>query len=187
MVRLTRIYTKTGDDGSTGLADGSRRAKYDPRIVAYGTIDEANSALGIARLYLDEHLHAIIARLQNDLFDLGAELASPGKSAGLQITAAQVSRLESEIDLLNADLEPLNSFVLPGGTPGAAQLHLARTILRRAERQIIELADKNGEEISLPLRHFINRASDLVFVAARWANNLGKDDITWKPGANRQT
>lgn len=185
MVRLTKIYTKTGDDGLTGLVDGSRRPKYDLRVVAYGTVDEANAALGLAALYLEPPLSDMIKRLQNDLFDLGAELASPGETPRLHITPQQVERLERDIDTLNADLQPLDSFVLPGGHAGAAHLHLARTILRRAERQIVELADKNGEELGHPLRQYINRASDFVFVAARWANNRGRDDVLWQPGAGR--
>lgn len=185
MVRLTKIYTKTGDDGLTGLVDGSRRPKYDLRVIAYGTIDEANAALGIAAVYLEPPLRDMILRLQNDLFDLGAELANPSEIRSLRITAQQVERLERDIDLLNADLQPLDSFVLPGGNAAAAQLHLARTILRRAERQIVELADKNGEDLGQPLRQYINRASDFVFVAARWANNRGQDDILWQPGAGQ--
>lgn len=196
MVRLTKIYTRTGDDGSTGLADGSRRPKNDPRIAAYGTVDEANAALGLALLTLDAPVRDIIARLQNDLFDLGADLATPLPASlsdeepeepapALRIIAAQVARLEAEIDDLNASLSPLTSFILPGGTAAAGYLHLARTILRRAEREMITIMTERDEKISDPARQFINRASDLLFVAARMANNGGKSDILWIPGAHR--
>lgn len=196
MVRLTKIYTRTGDDGSTGLADGSRRPKNDPRIAAYGTVDEANAVLGLALLTLDAPVRDIIARLQNDLFDLGADLATPLPASlsdeepeepapALRIIAAQVARLEAEIDDLNASLSPLTSFILPGGTAAAGYLHLARTILRRAEREMITIMTERDEKISDPARQFINRASDLLFVAARMANNGGKSDILWIPGAHR--
>ncbi len=191
MVKLTKIYTRTGDDGSTGLADGSRRAKNDPRIAAYGTLDEANAALGLALLSLDRPVKPIIARLQNDLFDLGADLATPEfddaekEKMALRITPAQVQRLEQEIDQLNADLSPLTSFVLPGGSAAAAHLHVARTILRRAERDMIAITQRSDETISAAARQFINRASDLLFVAARMANDHGKNDILWVPGAHR--
>jgi len=187
LVRLTKIYTKTGDDGATSLADGARRPKNDARIKAYGTIDEANSALGIAKLYIEPPLSDIIEALQNDLFDVGADLATPEGSIenALRVTDAQVRRIEAEIDQLNTDLKPLNSFVLPGGTHGAAYLHLARTILRRAEREIIEMQENQEEKASLTLCQFVNRASDLAFVAARWANNKGASDVLWRPAQNQ--
>jgi cob(I)alamin adenosyltransferase len=191
MVKLTRIYTKTGDQGETSLADGTRRHKNDLRVAAYGAVDEANSALGIARIHAEGRIQEIIERLQNDLFDLGAELATPEDEQTtepsphrLAISAKQVSRLEEEIDLLNKDLEPLSSFILPGGTPAAAYLHLARTILRRAERDMIAMELLNNEKIGENAKQFINRASDLAFVAARWANNQGTSDVLWQVGAN---
>jgi cob(I)alamin adenosyltransferase len=195
MVKLNKIYTRTGDDGSTGLASGPRRVKYDLRVSAYGSVDETNSALGIAALHVDEwpELAQMIFRIQNDLFDLGADLATPddGKPLGyepLRIVATQVSRLEEEIDLLNANLEPLKSFVLPGGSPASAYLHLARTTSRRAEREMVELARMSGEVVSAPALHYINRLSDFLFVAARYTNQTGvaaKGDILWVPGQNR--
>lgn len=191
MVKLNKIYTKTGDDGSTGLASGERRSKCDPRVEAYGDVDEANSAIGLARLSASAHpeLDSMLARIQNDLFDLGADLATPpsDKPLGyepLRIVAAQVTRLEEEIDRLNARLSPLRSFVLPGGSPAAAALHLARAVARRAERRMVALAAE-GETVSAPALQFINRLSDFLFVAARIANNDGKDDVLWRPGQNR--
>ena len=186
MVVLNRIYTRTGDDGTTALASGERRKKYDLRIAAYGTTDEANAAIGIARLHLanEAALDAMLARIQNDLFDVGADLCLRGTER-LRIVDSQVSRLESEIDLLNKDLKPLTSFVLPGGTPAAAYLHLARTICRRAERLIVELADQEGEAIAAPLIKYVNRLSDFLFVASRYANDKGVRDVLWVPGANR--
>jgi cob(I)alamin adenosyltransferase len=186
MVVLNRIYTRTGDDGTTALASGERRKKYDLRIAAYGTTDETNAAIGIARLHLagQPELDAMLARIQNDLFDVGADLCLPG-SERLRIIDGQVSRLEGEIDLLNKDLKPLESFVLPGGNPAAAYLHLARTICRRAERLIVELADQEGEAISAPLIKYVNRLSDFLFVASRFANDKGGRDVLWVPGANR--
>ncbi len=191
MVKLNKIYTRTGDDGTTGLADGARRAKNDPRVEAYGDIDEANSAVGLARLSTRElpDLDAMLERIQNDLFDLGADLATPAsdKPLGyepLRVVAAQVERLEREIDALNARLEPLRSFVLPGGSPAAAGLHLARAITRRAERRMVDL-QRLGEELGAPALAYVNRLSDFLFVAARIANDEGKADILWKPGANR--
>ncbi len=186
MVVLNRIYTRTGDDGTTALANGERRKKYDPRIAAYGTTDEANAAIGIARLHLagDRTLDAMLARVQNDLFDVGADLCLPGNDR-LRVAEAQVSRLEREIDELNKDLKPLDSFVLPGGTPAAAYLHLARTICRRAERLIVELADQKGEQVSPTLIRYMNRLSDFLFVAGRFANDKGAHDVLWVPGANR--
>lgn len=188
MVKLTKIYTRSGDDGSTALADGTRRAKHDARIAAYGTVDETNAAIGMARLHTaaDADLDALLARLQNDLFDLGADLATPETDAfeALRIVPAQVARLEAEIDRLNEKLDPLDSFVLPGGSPAAAHLHLARTLMRRAERDVSAAADA-GETFNEAARHYLNRASDLLFVAARFANDHGKNDVKWVPGAHR--
>jgi len=195
MVVLNKIYTKTGDDGSTGLSTGERRPKYDLRISAYGTIDEANAAIGIARLHTGAdpelvELDAMLARIQNDLFDLGADLCTPdtGEDLGwepLRIVDSQVARLEAEIDTLNADLKPLRSFVLPGGRPAAAYLHLARTVIRRAERLMVELAGTEGETVSAPAMKYANRASDFLFVASRWANDKGSDEVLWVKGQNR--
>ena len=193
MVVLTKIYTRTGDDGSTALGDGERRPKYDLRITAYGTVDEANAAIGVARHTLGpEHaaLDAMLARIQNDLFDLGADLCMPDRGQPLayeplRIVEAQVSRLEAEIDQMNSELRPLTSFVLPGGTAGAAALHLARTICRRAERHITELAAQDNEPVSKPGLKYINRLSDLLFVASRYVNDKGRRDSLWQPGQNR--
>jgi cob(I)alamin adenosyltransferase len=191
MVKLNKIYTRTGDDGSTGLASGERRAKHDARVEAYGDVDEANSAIGLARLSTaaTPELDAMLERIQNDMFDLGADLATPPSDQPLgyeplRIVMAQVTRLEEEIDALNARLSPLRSFVLPGGSPASAALHLARAISRRAERRMVALA-ASGEEVSAPALQFINRLSDFLFVAARVANNDGAGDILWKPGQNR--
>jgi cob(I)alamin adenosyltransferase len=191
MVVLNRIYTRTGDDGSTALGSGERRPKFDLRIAAYGTVDETNAAIGIARLHLgsEAEVDAILARVQNDLFDLGADLAVPEKGGGdkqrLRIIDSQVDRLEADIDKLNAELSPLKSFVLPGGAPAAAHLHLARTICRRAERHVVELAARKDEQVSAPAVHYLNRLSDLLFVAARYVNGRGSRDVLWVPGANR--
>jgi cob(I)alamin adenosyltransferase len=188
MVRLTRIYTRTGDAGLTGLASGERVAKYDLRVAAYGAVDETNACLGLARLHLkdDAVLDGILARAQNDLFDLGADLATTGEQPGaLRIVDSQVSRLEREIDLLNGALSPLNSFILPGGSPAAAHLHLARTVCRRAERDAVELASGSEARIGAPALKYLNRLSDLLFVAARWANDKGKADVLWAPAATR--
>jgi cob(I)alamin adenosyltransferase len=191
MVKLNKIYTRTGDDGSTGLASGERRAKHDARVEAYGDVDETNSAIGLARLSTAAmpELDAMLERIQNDMFDLGADLATPPSDQPLgyeplRIVIAQVARLEEEIDALNARLEPLRSFVLPGGSPAAAALHLARAISRRAERRMVALA-ASGEEVSAPALQFINRLSDFLFVAARVANHDGAGDVLWKPGQNR--
>jgi cob(I)alamin adenosyltransferase len=191
MVKLNKIYTRTGDDGDTGLADGSRRAKCDPRIDAFGDIDEANSAIGVARLATGAlpELDAMLERIQNDLFDLGADLATPpnDKPLGyepLRIIPAQVARLEQEIDALNARLTPLHSFVLPGGAPAAAGLHLARAVTRRAERRMVELLG-HGESVGAAALAYVNRLSDFLFVAARIANDEGRADILWRPGAHR--
>lgn len=192
MVRLNKIYTRTGDDGTTALVSGPRRLKHDLRVDAYGTIDEVNSAIGVARLHTQSlsELHAMLLRIQNDLFDLGADLAAPdtGETLSyepLRVIEAQVTRIESEIDQLNAGLAPLKSFILPGGTQAAAHLHLARTIARRAERIMVELSRFEGETIDPPALKYINRLSDFLFVAARFANDGGKADILWVPGKNR--
>ena len=192
MVALNRIYTRTGDDGTTALGTGERRKKYDLRIAAYGTLDEANAAIGIARLHTDGDaaFDAALARIQNDLFDVGADLTMPGKGKGpggarLTVTAAQVTWLEREIDRLNAELAPLKSFILPGGGAAAAYLHLARTICRRAERLIAELKDKKDETVTPEVLKYVNRLSDFLFVAARYANDKGRRDVLWQPGQNR--
>lgn len=193
MVVLNKIYTKTGDDGTTALGSGDRRAKYDLRVTAYGTVDEANSAIGIARLETakgDGTLDPMLARVQNDLFDLGADLATPDTGEPLEyeplrITSHQVEKLEAAIDELNDRLKPLRSFVLPGGSAASAHLHLARTIIRRAERCVCELAAMENEVVSEPAVLYLNRLSDFLFVAARVANNDGKSDVLWVPGANR--
>ena len=192
MVKLNKIYTRTGDDGTTGLGSGERRKKYDLRVAAYGTLDETNAAIGIARLHTtsDVTLDAALSRIQNDLFDVGADLCTPGKGRGpdgarLTVTQAQVDWLESEIDRLNDELAPLKSFVLPGGTPAAAYLHLARTICRRAERLIAELKDKRGEVVGDEVLKYVNRLSDFLFVASRHANGKGARDVLWQPGHNR--
>lgn len=189
MVRLDKIVTKAGDGGKTRLATGEPVSKASARVKAYGAVDEANSAIGVARLHTtaDAVLDPILDRAQNDLFDLGADLATPHAAEmtfePLRIQESQTLRLESEIDLLNDKLAPLTSFILPGGTPAAAHLHVARSIMRRAEREIVALAD--AEEISPEAVKYANRLSDLLFVAARWANDHGRADLLWKPGANR--
>lgn len=193
MVRLTRIYTRGGDAGETSLGSGDRVAKHDLRVAAYGTVDEANGAIGLARLHTgdDADIDAMLERIQNDLFDLGADLCTPEgddrtarKSEGaLRIVEAQVTRLESEIDAINEDLAPLESFILPGGTPAAAHLHMARTIVRRAERLMTELAA--GEPVNPHALKYINRLSDHLFVLGRHLNDGGRADILWKPGENR--
>ena len=186
MVVLNRIYTRTGDSGTTALANGERRKKSDLRIAAYGTSDETNATIGIARLHAagDPLLDGMLARIQNDLFDVGADLCLPGHER-LRVSDAQVTRLEHEIDLLNQDIAPLDSFVLPGGSPAAAYLHLARTVCRRAERLMVELGDKPGEIVSPPAIRYMNRLSDFLFVASRWANDKGARDVKWVPGQNR--
>jgi cob(I)alamin adenosyltransferase len=192
LVVLNKIYTRTGDDGTTALGTGERRKKYDLRISAYGTLDEVNAVIGIARLHTanDPALDAALSRIQNDLFDVGADLCTPGKGRGpggarLTVTAVQVTWLESEIDGLNAGIAPLKSFILPGGSPAAAYLHLARTVCRRAERLIAELADKADESVTPEVLKYVNRLSDYLFVAARHANDKGTRDVLWKPGQNR--
>jgi len=190
MVTLNRIYTRTGDDGTTALGSGERRAKYDLRISAYGTVDETNAAVGVARLHLTDapELDAMLGRIQNDLFDLGADLAVPereGKAERLRVLSTQVDRLERDIDTLNAKLAPLTSFILPGGSPAAAYLHVARTICRRAERVMVGLAAQPNEKVSPPAIQYINRLSDFLFVAARVVNDNGARDVLWVPGQNR--
>ncbi|MBC7283723.1 cob(I)yrinic acid a,c-diamide adenosyltransferase [Hoeflea sp.] len=192
MVKLNKIYTRTGDDGTTGLASGDRRSKYDLRIEAYGTVDETNAVIGMARLHTSSMpaLDAMLMRIQNDCFDLGADLATPDTGEKLEyeplrIVDSQVNRIEADIDTLNADLEPLRSFVLPGGTEAAAHLHLARTVARRAERLMVELADQDSEIVNPAAIRFINRLSDFFFVAARWVNDQGRADVLWVPGKNR--
>jgi cob(I)alamin adenosyltransferase len=191
MVVLNKIYTKTGDDGSTGLGNGERRKKFDLRVTSYGTVDETNACIGMARMHTEtgSDMDAALMRIQNDLFDLGADLATPDDGKPLEyeplrVTDAQVTRIEKEIDELNAQLDPLRSFVLPGGSPLATNLHLARTVARRAERLIVELSGEE-ENISKACALYMNRISDYLFVAARAANNLGKDDVLWVPGQNR--
>jgi cob(I)alamin adenosyltransferase len=194
MVRLNKIYTRTGDDGTTGLGSGERRRKDDLRVEAYGTVDEANAAIGLARLSTadDKEIDAMLSAIQNDLFDLGADLCTPPSDTPpayepLRIAEAQVDRLEREIDLLNADLAPLRSFVLPGGTKAAAALHLARTIARRAERLMVALAAQ--EPVGAPALKYVNRLSDFLFVASRYVNHKAKGDgagdVLWVPGKNR--
>jgi len=187
MVTLNRIYTKTGDKGETALGDGTRLPKHALRISAYGTVDETNAAIGLARLHTEGELDDMLARIQNDLFDLGADLCVPedgrrGEGA-LRIVESQVERLEREIDAMNTVLSPLASFVLPGGTPAAAHLHLARTIARRAERLMVELAAQ--EQVGSAALRYVNRLSDHLFVASRYANDRGAKDVLWVPAANR--
>ena len=198
MVRLNRIYTRTGDDGTTALGDGERRPKYDARITAYGEVDELNCVVGLARLHTavsaEPDLRAIdatLARVQNDLFDMGADLCVPPPQEGevgrsvLRMTAGQVEGMERDIDALNADLAPLKSFVLPGGGAASAALHQARAVCRRAERAIVTLSRIEGEIVGEPVIAYINRLSDYLFVAARFANRRGAEDVLWVPGAHR--
>ena len=192
MVVLNRIYTRTGDDGTTSLGTGERRKKYDLRIDAYGTVDETNAVIGIARLHMagEPDVEAMLARIQNDLFDVEADLCMPDKGKGpggarLNVTEAQVAWLEAQIDRLNADLAPLKSFILRGGDAAAAYLHLARTICRRSERIMVELRDKPGESVSDDVLKYVNRLSDFLFVASRYLNDKGARDVLWVPGANR--
>ncbi|MGD9839932.1 MAG: cob(I)yrinic acid a,c-diamide adenosyltransferase [Afipia sp.] len=196
MVILNRIYTRTGDDGTTALGSGERRPKYDLRVSAYGTVDEANAVIGVARLHLAQAqeleqapvIDAMLGRVQNDLFDLGADLAVPqrdGKAERLRVLGTQVERLEQDIDALNAHLAPLTSFILPGGTPAAAHLHLARTVCRRAERLVVELASRPDEPVNDAAIQYLNRLSDFLFVAGRSVNDNGARDVLWVPGQNR--
>lgn len=190
MVVLNRIYTRTGDAGETALGDGSRVAKHSARVSAYGTVDEVNAALGLARQHSSGEMDAALARIQNDLFDMGADLCTPNMERDaereyppLRIAPAQIDRLESEIDAMNAGLAPLRSFVLPGGTPLAAYLHLARTVCRRAERDCLSLAAVEG--VNEAALRYLNRLSDWFFVASRVANDNGAGDVLWEPGKNR--
>lgn len=188
MVVLNKIYTRTGDDGTTALATGERRPKSDLRFEAIGTVDETNAHVGLARLGATGEIDGMLARIENDLFDLGADLAVPEggkarKRERLRISDTQVARLEAEIDMLNADLKPLTSFVLPGGTPLAAGLHLCRTVARRAERLMVAL--HQAEPLNPDALRYVNRLSDLFFVAARFANDRGAGDVLWVPGENR--
>ena len=189
MVVLNRIYTRTGDDGTTALGSGDRRKKYDLRVDAYGTLDEVNAAIGIVRLHTaGDPLDAPLAHIQNDLCDVEADLCLSEKGPGgarLTVTDKQVEWLEGEIDKLNDMLEPLRSFVLPGGTAAAAYLHLARTQCRRAERIMVRLKDQPGETVTEPSLKYVNRRSDFLFVASRYANDKGKRDVLWRPGQNR--
>ncbi|ASG19810.1 cob(I)yrinic acid a,c-diamide adenosyltransferase [Nitrospirillum viridazoti] len=189
MVTLTRIYTRGGDTGQTSLGDGRRVAKHDLRVEAYGTVDEANAAIGLARLHTaGTTADTYLSRIQNDLFDLGADLCTPEqenpKYPPLRIVDAQVDRLEREIDALNADLTPLSSFILPGGTPAAAFLHQARTVTRRAERLVASLAER--EPVNPAAFKYLNRLSDFLFVLSRHVNDRGAGDVLWVPGANRE-
>jgi cob(I)alamin adenosyltransferase len=187
MVILSKIYTKGGDQGRTSLGDGTRVAKHTARVAAYGTVDEANATIGLARLHTVGEGDAMLARIQNDLFDLGADLCRPGAdfedAKALRVQGSQVERLEREIDGMNAELQPLSSFVLPGGTAAAAHLHLARTVTRRAERLVCELAE--AEAINPAAIRYLNRLSDHLFVLSRWLNEKGAKDVLWVPGANR--
>jgi cob(I)alamin adenosyltransferase len=192
MVKLNRIYTRTGDNGTTGLVSGPRRLKSDLRVDAYGAVDETNAFVGLARQNTagNVDLDAALMRIQNDLFDLGADLATPDTGEPpqyepLRIVAAQVTWLETEIDRLNSELDPLRSFVLPAGSPASAALHVARTVARRAERQVVALAQIEGEVVSTEAIAYINRLSDFLFVAARFANDKGQADVLWIPGKNR--
>ena len=190
MVVLSKIYTRTGDAGDTALGNGARVAKYDIRVSAYGTVDELNATVGVARLHAEDEMDVALARIQNDLFDVGADLCRPDMAKDaeadyppLRMAPGQVDRLEAEIDAMNADLAPLRSFILPGGTPLAAHLHICRTVARRAERLTVELA--GAEDINASAVTYLNRLSDWFFVAARQANDGGADDVLWVPGANR--
>lgn len=193
MVVLNRIYTRTGDDGTTALGNGERRKKYDLRIEAYGTLDEVNAVIGLVRLHTGDNpaFDTVLGRIQNDLFDVEADLCMPsgqGKGPGgarLTVTAAQVDWLEQEIDRLNADLAPLRSFILPGGSVASAFLHLARTVCRRGERLMVELNDQPGESVTPEAIKYVNRLSDFLFVAGRFANDNGRTDVLWVPGQNR--
>ncbi|MEZ5882221.1 MAG: cob(I)yrinic acid a,c-diamide adenosyltransferase [Nitratireductor sp.] len=192
MVVLNKIYTKTGDDGTTALGSGERRKKHDLRVAAYGTVDETNACIGLARLHLADNgeLDEVLMRIQNDLFDLGADLATPETGEKLEyeplrITEGQVTAIEKQIDRFNKDLQSLRSFILPGGSPAAAHLHLARTVARRAERMIVELSAQPQELVSGAAIRYMNRLSDFLFVAARVMNDGGRADVLWVPGANR--
>ena len=187
MVKLDKIYTRGGDGGETSLSDGKRMKKYAPRIEAYGTVDESNAAIGMARLHTSGTDDSMLERIQNDLFDLGADVSTPADSkygaTALRIAQIQIDRLEREIDQMNADIEPLTSFVLPGGSPASAYLHLARTVVRRAERLLVKVSEE--EEISPLAIKYLNRLSDHLFVMSRRTNEGGKKDVLWIPGENR--
>lgn len=192
MVRLNKIYTRTGDKGTTMLGNGERRNKHDLRVEAYGTVDETNSVLGLARLEMADfpELDTMLAEIQNDLFDLGADLSTPDTGEELsyeplRIIQGQVDRLEQQIDKLNTDLEPLKSFILPGGSRASAYLHMARTTSRRAERLVTALAQDENEPVSEQCVKYLNRLSDFFFVAARWTNDKGQSDVLWVPGKTR--
>jgi len=193
MVKLNKIYTRTGDDGTTGLGSGERRLKSDLRVEAYGTVDEANACVGLARLHTQAshpELDAMLGRIQNDLFDLGADLSCPDTGEKLEyeplrIIAAQTKRIEADIDALNKYLQPLKSFILPGGSPAAAALHLARTVTRRAERAMVALAQNPDEQVNREAIRYVNRVSDFLFVAGRVVNDNGNADVLWVPGKNR--
>lgn len=193
MVKLNKIYTKTGDAGTTGLGTGERVAKDAARIAAYGTVDETNSVVGMARIHLGgghQGLDSKLERIQNDLFDLGADLCVPDRGEKLayeplRMSEAQVDRIEAEIDELNAELQPLKSFVLPGGSAAAAALHVARTVCRRAEREMVTLSGLADEDVSPAAMKYINRLSDFLFVASRYVNDRGRSDVLWVPGQNR--
>ncbi|EFL88033.1 cob(I)yrinic acid a,c-diamide adenosyltransferase [Ahrensia sp. R2A130] len=191
MVVLNKIYTKTGDDGTTALGTGERRLKFDLRVESYGTVDETNATLGMVRLHTaDTDIDGMLSRIQNDLFDLGADLATPDTGEKLEyeplrMIESQVTRIEQDIDKLNADLDPLRSFILPGGSPAAAALHVSRTVARRAERLIVHLGETPGEHVNPHCIRYMNRVSDFLFVAARHVNDGGKADILWVPGENR--
>ncbi len=187
-MKLDKIYTRTGDEGETSLGDGSRLPKFHLRVTAYGSIDEANSVIGLANLQVENaEVFQLLRHIQNDLFDVGADLCRPERpgtdKAPLRITEEQVTWLENQIDRFNAELEPLNSFVLPGGSPAAAHLHHARTVTRRAERDVVRLfAD---EPVNAAVLRYVNRLSDLLFVLARFLNDKGKEDVRWRPGLHR--
>ena len=187
MVKLTKIYTRGGDKGQTSLGDGERVSKADLRVDAYGDVDETNAIIGLVRLHVTGETDKMLSRIQNDLFDLGADLCTPEKEnpkyPPLRIIQQQVDRLEQEIDQLNSELSPLNSFILPGGSAASSYLHLARTVCRRAERRIIALAD--SEHVNTAAIAYINRLSDFLFVLGRFLNNKGAEDVLWVPGANR--
>jgi cob(I)alamin adenosyltransferase len=192
MVKLNKIYTKTGDAGTTGLGTGERVRKDALRIAAYGTVDETNAAIGVVRIHLGGHpgVDAKLARVQNDLFDLGADLCVPDRGKKpefepLRVSDDQVDRLEAEIDEMNSELKPLKSFVLPGGSPASAALHVARTVCRRAEREMVALAAQEDEPVSAAALKYVNRLSDFLFVAGRYVNDRGKSDVLWVPGQNR--
>jgi cob(I)alamin adenosyltransferase len=187
-MKLDKIYTRTGDEGKTSLGDGSRIPKFHLRVTAYGSIDEANSVIGVANLHVDNReIFQLLRHIQNDLFDVGADLCRPERPGGekplLRITEEQVTWIENQIDHFNEELEPLNSFVLPGGSPASAHLHLARTVTRRAERDVVRLSAE--EPVNAAALRYINRLSDLLFVLARFLNDKGKDDVRWQPGLHR--